>query len=110
MSNDLYLDTKMKFFKGFGDKTRLAILHSLKEGEMTVSEIVDKAQMKQSNVSQHLACLRGCGIIKSRQEGKFTYYSIRNDEILRFLDAADSILKGISNEVYCCTHNDELIK
>ena len=110
MADDMYLDLKAKFFKGFSDKTRLAILDALKDGEKTVSDIVTASKMKQSNVSQHLACLRGCGIIKSRQDGKFTFYSIRNDEMLQFLEAADSILRSISNEVFCCTRSDELIK
>ena len=110
MANDLYLELKAKFFKGFSDKTRLAILDALKQGEKTVSDIVEETGLKQSNVSQHLACLRGCGIIKSRQEGKFMYYSIRNDEMLHFLNAADSILRSISEEINCCTRNDELLK
>ena len=110
MADEMYLDLKAKFFKGFSDKTRLAILDALRGGEKTVSDIVAASKMKQSNVSQHLACLRGCGIIKNRQDGKFTYYSIRNDEMLQFLAAADSILRSIFNEVFCCTRNDELIK
>jgi DNA-binding transcriptional ArsR family regulator len=107
---DMFLDLKVKFFKGFGDKTRLAILDALKGGEKTVSEIVSEIEGNQSNVSQHLACLKGCGIVKSRQEGKFTYYSLRNDDVRNFLDAANAILRSLTDEIYSCCRNDELIK
>jgi DNA-binding transcriptional ArsR family regulator len=108
-----YTQLRVKFFRGFGDKTRLAILESLKSGEKTVSEIVgytSGACGNQSNISQHLSCLRGCGIVKSRQEGKYTYYSIRSKEIEQFLLQADVILKGITEEMWMCSQNDELIK
>jgi DNA-binding transcriptional ArsR family regulator len=108
-----FLDLKVKFFRGFGDRTRLAILDALKNGEKTVSEIVEHTSGScgnQSNISQHLSCLRGCGIVKSRQEGKYTYYSIRNKDIEQFLLQADSILRGITEEIWACSQNDELIK
>jgi ArsR family transcriptional regulator len=65
--NQLQLDVKAKFIRGFSDKTRLQILESIREREKTVSQIVDEIQGNQSNISQHLACLKGCGIIVGRQ-------------------------------------------
>lgn len=108
-----FLELKVKFFRGFGDKTRLAILEALKSGEKTVSDIVEYTSGgcgNQSNISQHLSCLRGCGIVKSRQEGKYTYYSIRNKEIEQFLLQADVILQGITEEMWMCSQNEKLIK
>lgn len=58
-----YLDVKAKFIRGFSDKTRLQILECIKNGEKTVSQIVEELQGNQSNISQHLAWLKGCGII-----------------------------------------------
>lgn len=75
-----YLDVKTKFIRGFSDKTRLQILECIKNEEKTVSQIVEELQGNQSNISQHLACLKGCGIIVGRQEGKFVYYSLRNEK------------------------------
>jgi DNA-binding transcriptional ArsR family regulator len=108
-----YKDLKVKFFRGFADRTRLAILDSLKNGEKTVSEIVEATAGKcgnQSNISQHLSCLKGCGIVKSRQEGKYIYYSIRNAEINLFMEQAGVILKGLAEEMWQCTQNDQLLK
>lgn len=108
-----FLELKVKFFRGFGDKTRLAILEALKSGEKTVSEIVENTSGgcgNQSNISQHLSCLKGCGIVKSRQEGKYTYYSIRSKEIEQFLLQADTILQGITKEMWVCSQNEKLMK
>jgi DNA-binding transcriptional ArsR family regulator len=108
-----FLELKVKFFRGFGDKTRLAILDAIKGGEKTVSDIVEYTSGRcgnQSNISQHLACLKGCGIVQSRQVGKYTLYSIRNKEIEQFLLQADLILQGITEEMWQCSRNDELIK
>lgn len=108
-----FLELKVKFFRGFGDKTRLAILEALKGGEKTVSEIVDYTSGgcgNQSNISQHLSCLRGCGIVKSRQEGKYAYYSIRSNEIEQFLLQADMVLQGVTEEMSICSQNEKLMK
>lgn len=108
-----YIEIKVKFFRGFADQTRLGILEALKDGEKTVSQIVEHTAGKcgnQSNISQHLSCLRGCGVIVGRQEGKYTYYRIRNKEIETFMKQADVVLRDITEEVWLCTQNDELLK
>jgi len=51
-----------KLFRGFGDPARLNILQALRNGPMTVTEIVDATGMSQSNTSNHLRCLRECGL------------------------------------------------
>jgi DNA-binding transcriptional ArsR family regulator len=102
------LDVKAKFIRGFSDKTRLQILESIKYKEKTVSQIVDELKGNQSNISQHLSCLKGCGIIISRQEGKFIYYSLRNEQILQLLNAMDEVFIQVEAEVAACEKNDEL--
>ncbi|MCA4756935.1 winged helix-turn-helix transcriptional regulator [Mycolicibacterium fortuitum] len=101
-------EVKAKFIRGFSDKTRLQILESIKHSEKTVSEIVDVLKGNQSNISQHLACLKGCGIIVSRQEGKYIYYSLRNEQIAQFLDIMEGVFTQVEEEVAACEKNDEL--
>lgn len=101
-------EIKAKFIRGFSDKTRLQILESIKKREKTVSEIVDDLKGNQSNISQHLACLKGCGIIVSRQEGKYIYYSLRNAEIAQLMDIMEAVFVQVEEEVAACERNDEL--
>ena len=101
-------DVKAKFIRGFSDKTRLQILHSIKNKELTVTQIVDELKGNQSNISQHLACLKGCGIIVGRQEGKFIYYTLRNEQIYQLLEMMDFVLDQVEAEVAACEKNDQL--
>ena len=75
------INMKVKLIDGFSNKTRIQILESIKNQEKTVSKIVEEIKGSQSNISQHLACLKGCGIIVGRNEGKYCYYSLRNQHI-----------------------------
>lgn len=97
-----YIEIKSKFFRGFSDKTRLQILECIKNEEKTVSQIVEELQGNQSNISQHLACLKGCGIIVGRQEGKFVYYSLRNKKIKEMLDLFDEVVNQVQTEIAQC--------
>ncbi|TGE35748.1 ArsR family transcriptional regulator [Desulfosporosinus fructosivorans] len=101
-----YLDVKVKFIKGFGDRTRLQILEAIKDQEKTVQQIVDQINGNQSNVSQHLACLKGCGIVTSRQDGKFMYYSLRDEQVRSLLNIFDAVLGDVEQQVATCDKNE----
>ena len=57
------IDLQAKLFRGFADSSRLSILEALREGERTVSDIVQTTGFTQPNVSNHLSCLRDCGLV-----------------------------------------------
>jgi ArsR family transcriptional regulator, cadmium/lead-responsive transcriptional repressor len=96
------IDIKVKLVHGFSNKTRLQILESIKDQEKTVSQIVEDINGNQSNISQHLACLKGCGIIVGRNEGKYCFYSLRNQHIRDLLTMFDVVLEDVQNDVACC--------
>ena len=99
------IDTKVKLIHGFSNKTRVQILECIKNQEKTVSQIVEEIKGNQSNISQHLACLKGCGIIVGRNEGKYCYYSLRNQKIRDLLTMFDVILEDVQNDVACCRYH-----
>ncbi|WP_088051960.1 ArsR/SmtB family transcription factor [Virgibacillus dakarensis] len=99
------IDTKMKFLHGFSHKTRIQILECIKEEEKTVSQIVDDLNGNQSNISQHLACLKGCGLVVGRQEGKYVYYRVRNQLVRDLLTMFDVVLEDVQNDVTCCKNH-----
>lgn len=61
---------------------RLKILEELKEGEKTVSELVSKVNVRQANLSQHLAELRKRNLVKDRREGANIYYKVAYPEVV----------------------------
>ncbi|WP_404452058.1 metalloregulator ArsR/SmtB family transcription factor [Virgibacillus necropolis] len=99
------IDTKMKFLHGFSHKTRIQIIESIKEEEKTVSQIVSDINGNQSNISQHLACLKGCGLIVGRQDGKYVYYRVRNQLVRDLLTMFDVVLEDVQNDVTCCKNH-----
>ena len=63
------LAIKSKLFRGFGDSSRLSILDALRNGPLTVAKIVETTGLSQSNTSNHLGCLRDCGLVVAEQNG-----------------------------------------
>jgi DNA-binding transcriptional ArsR family regulator len=61
---------------------RIEILNALREGEKTVSELVEILDVPKANVSQHLAVMRHKGILKSRRKGINIYYSVSNRKVI----------------------------
>ena len=70
-ANPTSIALQAKLFRGFADPSRLSIMETLRDGEMTVTEIVETTGLGQSNISNHLACLRDCGLVTAEQEGRY---------------------------------------
>ncbi|HAK88012.1 MAG: hypothetical protein A2077_04240 [Nitrospirae bacterium GWC2_46_6] len=62
---------------------RIEIISALKEGEKTVTELVDILETPKANVSQHLSVMRLKGILKSRRDGVNIYYRIANPKVVQ---------------------------
>lgn len=96
-------DLQAKLFRGFAEPARLAILQVLRKGALTVGDIVQTTSLSQSNVSNHLNCLKDCGLVASEQKGRFVYYSLSDERIAKLLDLADEILADVAKGIYQCT-------
>lgn len=92
-----------KLFRGFGDPARLNILQVLRNGPMTVTEIVASTGMSQSNTSNHLRCLRECGLVAAEQQGKYALYRLSDDRVGDLLAMAESRLSDVARGIYECT-------
>ena len=97
------LSVKARFFRGFSDPTRLRILETLRNGELTVGAIVEQTGFSQSNVSNHLACLRDCGLVATEQRGKFVEYRLSDPRVDELLTMAEALLADVARGVYECT-------
>lgn len=76
---------EQKVFKALSDETRYKIIDSLLDGEKCVCDIIPITGKKQSNVSIQLKRLENDGILKSRKEGKKTYYMIKDVKVCKML-------------------------
>ena len=75
-------------------------------GKTTVSEIVEATSLTQSNVSNHLACLRDCGLVTAEQHGRFVHYELSDPRVGQLLILADELLGHVAQGVYQCTRYD----
>ncbi len=91
-----------KFFRGLGDPTRVRILQLLLERERTVGELVEETGVLQGRLSSHLACLRWCGFVAPRREGRQVYYRITDGRVPRLLRLAEEFLTDHAGSVDLC--------
>lgn len=83
------------------EETRFSILEILQENnEMSVNELVTKLKKDQPLVSHHLRSLKECGIVKTRENGKMTMYSVANKSISRLI--RDVVRTSEKMATICC--------
>jgi DNA-binding transcriptional ArsR family regulator len=91
-----------RLFRGFADPTRLAVIQALARGEKRVADLVAEVRSSQPNVSGHLACLKQCGLVRDRPEGRQVFYRIASPEVLDLLAAAERVLAVHGQRVRLC--------
>ena len=89
-------------FRSLADPARLAIVQHLALGEHRVVDLTGHLGLAQSTVSAHLACLRDCGLVKSRPEGRASMFSLSHPELLGLLSAAEKLLAATGDAVVLC--------
>jgi DNA-binding transcriptional ArsR family regulator len=103
LRNGISSEIYAKFFHGLSNPTRFKIVLSLLDKEKNVSELVEELQIKQSQVSNQLACLKWCGYVDTRQEGKFVYYQIKDERIKQILHLAAEVVGDNAAHINECT-------
>ncbi|KJR08103.1 ArsR/SmtB family transcription factor [Gordonia sp. PS3] len=97
------LDPAVALFRSLSDGTRLAIAARLaRSGEARVADLMAELGLAQSTVSAHVACLRDCGLVVGRPEGRQVFYRLARPELLDLLAAAETVLAATGSAVVLC--------
>jgi DNA-binding transcriptional ArsR family regulator len=80
------LDLVAARFKALAEPARLQILNCLRDGERTVTELVEETGLNQANLSKHLQLLHGLGFVVRRKEGLFVHYTLADDDVFALCD------------------------
>jgi ArsR family transcriptional regulator len=91
-----------KFLRCITEESRRNILKFLGKEEKCVCEIVEHIGKEQSVVSHHLASLRKCGLVQTRQDGKRVMYKVSHPEIVDFLSKGEELANSIEDDVGEC--------
>ena len=100
------LEAAAFLFHGFSDPSRLAILRHLALGEHRVVDLTAHIGLAQSTVSKHLQCLKDCGLVTARPEGRATVYSLNHaDALMDLWIAAERLLEATGDAVTLCPNH-----
>lgn len=79
------LDTLERFGTALADPIRRQVLLSLVAGPSYPSELLAQIETTQPNLSNHLACLRGCGLVRAEREGRQVRYELASERLAHAL-------------------------
>ena len=103
VSSDTFDPTLLaRFFRALGDPTRLRLLTLLLERDQTVSELVEALSAPQGRVSTHLGCLRWCGFVTARREGRQMLYTIADARVRDLLTLASTMMHDYAAGIASC--------
>jgi len=73
------MTSTLKSLRALSDQTRLRIVALLEKDELSVNELQEITRLGQSRISTHLGLLADCALVKSRREGKRTFYKLNEN-------------------------------
>jgi DNA-binding transcriptional ArsR family regulator len=89
-------------FRSLGDPARLMIVRRLAAGPARVTDLVAALGLAQSTVSEHLACLRDCGLVTSQPVGRASVFTLAQPALADMLITAETVLVATGNAVALC--------
>ena len=91
-----------RFFHGLADPTRVKILRFLLNGPKTAGDIVRHVGRYQPSVSSHLTCLRFCGYVEARREGRNVWYEILDPRVRQLMTMGERYLDENAERIVAC--------
>ena len=85
-----------RLFRAFSDTTRLRILHLLRDGELCVCDLIEVMRLPQPTISRHLSYLRKAGIVQTREERSWNFYTLTS--------ARSAVHKRLLDCLAACIH------
>ncbi|MEX2162257.1 MAG: metalloregulator ArsR/SmtB family transcription factor [Anaerolineales bacterium] len=99
-----------KLFKVIGDPFRVRLLMVLADTEACVCHLACLLDKRQPYISQHLMSLRQAGLLDSRRDGKYIFYSLKNKELVGLLKRAANLIGLQSEEMPSTKQNNQLAR
>jgi ArsR family transcriptional regulator, cadmium/lead-responsive transcriptional repressor len=104
MQTVTHRDALSRFGCALSDPTRAEILLLLRDGPGYPSELADRIGVSRQILSNHLACLRGCGLVVVEPEGRRSRYELSDGRITKALD--DLLGLVLTVDPACCPAAD----
>ena len=98
-----------KFGYALSDATRAHILLTLREGPSYPSDLAELTGMSRQSLSNHLACLRGCGLVVAVPEGRRVRYELADAKLGDAFTALLGVV-AVGDPECCCTTRENHIE
>ena len=105
MPTAVHTDALSRFGYALSDRTRTQILLTLRDAPGYPSELADAIGVSRQILSNHLACLRGCGLVVARPDGRRSRYELADERIGHALD--DLLGLVLTVDPACCAADDD---
>jgi ArsR family transcriptional regulator len=89
---------KAQIFQALAHPTRIAIVEALHDGELPAGKLIERLQIEQANLSQHLGVLRSKQVLVNRKVGNQVYYAVRDPVLIQVLDLLKQYFYSHLNE------------
>ena len=89
-------------FQALSDPTRVRILDLLADRPLTVTELVSATGVAQGRLSSHLSCLRWCGYVEARVDGRYSRYRLIDDRVRQILRLGEGIVRDNADRLTSC--------
>ena len=99
------LDVMNRIGRAMADPTRSRVLLSLLETPGYPAELARNLGLTRSNVSNHLACLLGCGIIAATPEGRQTRYEVADPHLAAAIESLMAVVLTVDEGSPCADDN-----
>lgn len=86
------MEESVEIFKALSDENRITIFKLLTQGELCVCDILENLDLTQPTVSHHLKVLYQAGLIHVEKRGKWKYYSINDEKVIKTKQFFEMIL------------------
>lgn len=95
------VDVMNRLGRAMADGTRSRILASLLDAPGYPAQLARDLGLTRTNVSNHLSCLRGCGIVVAEPEGRQTRYEIADPHLARALESLLAVTLMVDESAEC---------
>jgi DNA-binding transcriptional ArsR family regulator len=87
--------------KALADPTRCRILVALLDGHGYPAQLAEKLGLTRSNVSNHLSCLRGCGLVVATYQGRQVRYELADQRLTHALTELADVVFAVDPQPEC---------
>jgi DNA-binding transcriptional ArsR family regulator len=90
-------DALARIGRALSDESRRRILVALGAGSCYPSDLADDLGLTRANVSNHLSCLRGCGLVRASAEGRRVRYDLADPRLAAALGALSGLVLEVAD-------------